>query len=257
MKRFAGSLALFSLLAFPAFADPAGDALAKRIYDRNDGKTQYSEVELVLENKKGEKRPRSLVMAIKELPDKRTNRYVRFTAPTDIKGTGFLSLENKGRADDQHLFLPALRSVRRISADQKDRRFVGTDLSYEDLEVWRPEKYSHKVLRKEEMNGHPCEVLESIPKKKDDSQYGKLITWVASEKDLPVRVDYFDAKGTLVKRYDVSKVEKIQDIWTVMIFKMQDFREKHTTHWRVEKVKYNEDVSDRMFTQQYLGEPPD
>jgi len=48
--------------------------------------------------------------------------YIRFTAPADIEGTAFLTWENKGHDDDQFLYLPALKRVRRIVASQQKSR---------------------------------------------------------------------------------------------------------------------------------------
>ena len=52
-----------------------------------------------------------------------------------MRGTGFLTYDYADVSvdDDQWLYLPALRKVRRISASDRGDFFLGTDFTYEDI----------------------------------------------------------------------------------------------------------------------------
>ena len=149
-----------------------GTQLAQLVHDRDDGKDSYAKVDMTLIDKNGSKRERTLITATKDYgPLVKT--YLRFTSPPSIEGTAFLTWENEDRNDDQFLYLPELRRVRRIVSSQKDNRFVNTDYTYEDLERRKVDEDVHRIIGEESYNGRKCWVLESIPKDMDDSQYSK------------------------------------------------------------------------------------
>ena len=59
---------------------------------------------------------------------------VRFTAPADIAGAGFLQIQNREGDDERFLFLPELKRSRRISGNLRGSSFMGTDFSFADLD---------------------------------------------------------------------------------------------------------------------------
>jgi hypothetical protein len=228
-----------------------GQTLAQRVYDRDDGRDSYARVKMVLLDKRGKKRTRLLLMANKDFGSL-TKSYIRFTAPASIKNTAFLTWEYEDRDDDQFLYLPALKRVRRIVAKQKNRRFVNTDYTYEDMQQRKVEKDNHKILRSEKHKKYDCWVLESIPGEEKSSQYGKRVRWISKDTYLPVKVDYYDKKGRLVKVFTAHNVKKTDGIWTVTESEMHDLKRKHRTLMRTDSIRYNRGIPDRVFTRRYL-----
>jgi len=234
-------------------ASPAmdGPTLAKKVYERDDGRDSYAKMQMVLINKRGKKRSRSLVTANKDFGTL-SKSYTRFTSPASINGTGFLSWENEDRDDDQFIYLPALRRVRRIVAKQKTNRFVNTDYTYEDMQKRKVEKDNHTILRSEPYEHYDCWVLESIPKESSNSQYGKRIGWIVKDIYVPARIEYYDKKNRLIKLFTVRHLENIDGIWTIMESEMHDLKRKHRTLEKFFAVQYNRGIPDRVFTRRYL-----
>ena len=137
--RRVGAFFLALLCLSLCFVQPAvarrmdGQILAQKVYERDGGRDSYARVKMVLVDKRGNKRTRLLLTANKDFGSL-TKTYIRFTSPAAIKGTAFLTWEYEDRDDDQFLYLPALRRVRRIVARQKKNRFVNTDYTYEDMQ---------------------------------------------------------------------------------------------------------------------------
>ena len=96
--------------------------IAQKVFDRDRGNNSRAKALMVLINKKGDKRTREFeTLRIKE--GERERQLIRFLAPADIRGTGFLTIEKKGWETDQFLYLPALRRTRRIVSSQKSHSF--------------------------------------------------------------------------------------------------------------------------------------
>jgi len=246
-------LVLIFFLLFPSFVWAiTGLEIAQKVYTRNDGKDFYAEIEMILIDKHGKQRVREMIIAEKDYGILR-KVFIRFTSPADIKNTSFLSWENRNREDDQFLYLPALRRVRRIVSSKKDNSFVNSDFTYEDMERRKPEKDEHTLLRDEKYNDWDCWVVESIPKKGTRSQYGKIISWVAKDIYLPIRMDLYDKKEKLIKQLIVHEIKQIQGIWTAVDTEMVNLKEKHHTRLIIKSVKYNVGLSDEMFTKRYMA----
>ncbi|MCQ9207633.1 MAG: outer membrane lipoprotein-sorting protein [Omnitrophica bacterium] len=228
-----------------------GDEIAQMVYNRDDGEDSYSKIEMILIDKNGNERVRSLITHTKDYGELRKN-FVRFFSPADIEETGFLSWENEAGDDTQYLYLPDLGRSRRIVSSQKDLRFVNTDFTYEDMQRRRPEKDSHKLLKEEKWHGYSCYVVEYTPKEKKSSQYAKTVQWIEKESLIPVKVEFYNKKGKIFKELKVAKLEKVNGIWTSMDMLMDDFSEKHKTRMRVLEVLYNRGMDDEVFTLQNM-----
>ena len=158
--------------------------------------------------------------------------------------------------EDQWVYLPALKRSRRIPSNRKGGRFVGSDFYYEDLQDRKPVEDSHRILRKEKLEGTPTTVLESIPIDPSSSVYRKRVSWVHEGILLPMRTDYYqDSLDKPSKRYRLYKVKKIQGYWTVLDSAMIDLRTGHQTRLVTEVVKYNQKIPKSFFTSRSLESP--
>jgi outer membrane lipoprotein-sorting protein len=207
----------------------------------------------LLVDKHGSERLRTMISATKDFGPL-SKGYVRFLSPASIDGTGFLYWQNEGRDDDQFIYLPALRRVRRIVTTQKDNRFVNTDYTYEDMQKRKVEKDNYNILGTERIGDYECWVLESVPKDPEDSQYGKCVNWIVKDAYLPVKTEYYDREGRLEKVYTARGLTRIDGIWTVTQSEMRDLKREHRTLMRISGIKYNSNIPDSVFTRRYLQE---
>ena len=178
--------------------------------------------------------------------------FTRFYTPADIDGTAFLTWENNDGDDDQFLYLPALRRVRRVVSNQKKNRFVNTDFTYEDLQRRKVDQDTHRILKTETYDDRLCWVLESIPVENANSQYSRRVSWVAQDLYIPLKVEFYDKRGRLVKQLLNRNLKKIDGFWTVMDAEMQDLNKKTRTLMRISEIKYNRGIPDRVFTKEYM-----
>lgn len=228
-----------------------GQEIAQRIYDRDDGKDSYAIIDMRLIDSRNNERKRTMIVQVKDF-EKLTRTMIRFTEPADIEGTGLLMVEKEKGDDDQFLYLPELKRVRRIVSGKKDGRFVNTDFTYEDLERRKVEKDEHQLLREEDLEGKRCYVLESIPQKGSGSHYTRLIAWVVKDIFIPLRIEYYGKGMKLEKVFTARQIQQVEGIWTTMESEMSDLKNKHRTIMRIKKVRYNQGIPDSAFTERNL-----
>ncbi|MCO4793346.1 MAG: outer membrane lipoprotein-sorting protein [Bacteriovoracaceae bacterium] len=190
-----------------------GLKIAKITRKANEGfKGEESSMEMVLIDAYKAKTVRQMKSKVREDGSDGDRSLMVFLNPKDVKGTKMLTHSHKNDDDDQWLFLPSLRRVKRISSRNKSSSFMGSEFSYEDLGSQEIEKYNYKWLKDSKTKkGEALWVLQRIPKKK--SGYSKMVMYVSKKKNNPVKIDYYDRKGELLKsavfsKYKVYKVGK-------------------------------------------------
>jgi outer membrane lipoprotein-sorting protein len=221
------------------------------VYDRDAGHDAAATVEMVLTSRSGQTRVRRF--------DSQTRRHdglqdslIRFTYPTDIQDTAFLTLERAGDDAEQFLYLPALRRVRRIVAKQKGKSFVNSDLYYQDLERRAPDKDQHRIVGEEQVDQWQCWILESIPKEEESSAYGKTLAWIDQTSLLPVKGEFFDGKQNRIKSTVVHRLDQVDRIWTVLDSEITSLESRHTTRLTVQEIRYNTGLSANNFNKRSL-----
>ncbi len=180
--------------------------------------------------------------------------YVYFHEPTDWEETVFLVWKNavRGEEDDRWLYLPALDVVRRISAADKRNSFVGSHFFYEDVSGRNPADDNHELA---ETTG-TYYVLRNTPKDPDMVEFNHYKMWIHKETFVPVQTAYFDSEGEMYRRYTVLGVDMIDGYRTVVEARMEDLNAGGHTVLDYDKVEYDLDIPDNIFTERYLRRPP-
>ena len=171
MKTRNFTLLLIALLAIGSAqaAGLSGRDIMQKVKNRPDGDTRYATVEMTLIQRSGHKRIRKLESWAMDV-GKDTKKIMFFTYPGDVKGTGFLTwdYDNPRKVDDKWLYLPAMKKTRRISGkSSKTDYFMGSDFTYNDMSMRNVDEEKHQLLREENLGGHRCWVVQSIPNDKD------------------------------------------------------------------------------------------
>ncbi len=191
--------ALFSAQTFALTLQERGLQIITEVDKRDTGfGDTKATLKMRLIDRKGNESLRSLKMKTLEVVGDGDKSLTIFSNPSDIKGTAFLSFTHALMPDEQWLYLPALKRVKRISSTNKSGPFLGSEYAFEDLTSFEVAKYNYKYLRDETIEGIASYVLELIPNYKH-SGYTKQIVWIDQERYIAIKADYYDRKESLLK----------------------------------------------------------
>jgi len=214
--------------------------------DNQDTRDEVVSMEMTLMAKGGGERSRRLVMKRMKTASGLDKIMIRFQEPADIRGTSLLTWEQKGRDDDQWIYLPALKQTKRIGGgSDKQGSFVGSDLTYEDL---RPEKLDNFQYTK--VGDEPeAFVIEAVPVKPEDTGYSKRKLWLKKDNFLQISAEYYDKKGTLLKTAKSSDFVTIQDGKVrANRVEVKNAQTEHSTVLKSTDRKINTGLSESDFT---------
>lgn len=253
MKQFI--LIILLSLAFRLFAGEqsyiTGREIIQKVIDREVPKTTEVRIKMLLIDKNGKEREREFFSYSKDYPDGRKS-VMKFEKPADVKGMGFLQIQHKKGEDEQFLYLPELKRVRRLTGSARRGSFFGSDLTYEDLEERDVDEDIHNLLREEKYENQDVYVVESTPKDPSGTQYSKVIQWIRKDNYIPVKVEFY-RDGELVKELKVEKIDKIDGYWTALKTRIRTIKTEHTTLVELVEIKNNKPVADDVFTERFLS----
>lgn len=253
-------LGLGLLLFFTSVANAASltaDQILDKVRSRPDGADIYADLKMILSESNGSVRTRELLFLERDYgnDDKMT---LYFTAPADVKGVALQSVnydETAAKNDDQWMYLPAFRQVRRISATDKRGSFMGSQFSYIDLDKLRVTDYTQKLVGEEKVTGKDCYVIERLPVSDsviNRAGYHKVRVWVDKDTFVVLKQTYYDARGIQFKEFIVKKLEKIQNIWTVTHSEMIDLLNQRSSALIFSNVRYDVGLGDSLFQQNIM-----
>lgn len=189
-----------------------GLAIAKEADRRGNGYVDFkASLHMILQNRQGNVSSRDMHIRTLEVKNNGDKNLIIFDSPKDLKGTAFLTYTYKIEDDDQWLYLPALKRVKRISSRNKSGSFMGSEFAYEDIASQEVEKYEYSWVRDEIYEGLECFVIERYPVDKKNSGYTRLLTWIDKSEYRVQKIDYYDRKETLLKTLSMKKYKKYQD----------------------------------------------
>jgi hypothetical protein len=246
-------LATLALAVYDTSAQTlTGAEIVEKAYNRPAGNDQTSDLKMTLINKKGDRRIREISQFTKDFGDVEKS-IMFFLSPADIKNTSFMNWSyDDSRSDDQWIYLPALKKVKRISSDSKSDYFMGSDFTYDDLGDRKVIQDNHKLLREEVINDKACYVVESIPLDAD-YMYSKTITWVEKETFIGVQKEFFDEDGELLKILTIKNHKKIDGFDVILISEMKNVQNGHSTEMRLTNVKINTGVEEWRFSERMMS----
>ena len=180
-------------------AQEKGMAISLESKNRDTGWMDFTaDMRMTLRNEQGQESLREVKMKSLEVETDGDKSLTVFNQPRDVKGTAFLSYSHSVGADDQWLYLPALKRVKRISSRNKSGPFMGSEFSFEDLSSFEIEKYTYQYLGDELVDGMDSFKVAQYPTD-ENSGYTKRIVWVDKQEYRIVKVAFYDRKKSLLK----------------------------------------------------------
>ncbi len=204
--------------------------------------------QMVLRNAAGQSSSRELViMTLERNSSKVGDKTISlFSTPADIKGTAVLSHAKITGNDDQWIYLPALKRVKRISSSNKSGPFVGSEFAYEDITAQEVGKFDYRWIKSEKCGGATCEVIERTPNYAK-SGYSRQLVWINTRTWQPEQIQFFDRAGNHVKTLTYSGYKQYGKFWRAGKLTMVNLRNGKSTDLIFTDWKFSTGLSDRDF----------
>lgn len=243
---------LFSL-SF-VFAQNKGLEIAKKAEKADLGfKDSKVKLKMVLRNKQGQESTRYMVNKTLEQTKDGDKSMIIFNSPKDVKGTAVLTFTHKKGADDQWLYLPAVKRVKRISSSNKSGPFMGSEFAYEDLSSNEIEKYKYKYVKNVKYHNANCAIVEQTPLD-PKSGYKRRLVYYNTEKNYRIeKMVFYDRKNTKLKTLTYHSYKKyLSKHWRANRFKMVNHQTSKETELFFEGYTFKTGLTSKSFTQNAL-----
>jgi outer membrane lipoprotein-sorting protein len=255
-KLFLSLALLFvSLGAFAETTAEKGLRIAKEADASDAGFGDFTaNMRMTLKNRAGKTSQRIIRIKTLEGQNDGDKSLSLFDEPADVKGTAMLTFSHGLKPDDQWLYLPALKRVKRINSRNKSGPFMGSEFAFEDLGSQEVEKYKYNYLREEPCgNGWKCHVIERIPAYQY-SGYTKQLAWIDAQEYRPVKVMYYDRKNALLKTLQASGFKQYAGRhWRPATMQMDNHQTGKSTTLQWTNYKFKTGLSVRDFNKKSLA----
>lgn len=240
---------------FAAAQSPEDKGLAIAVEaDRRDTgfNDSTSDLQMTLKNKQGQESRRELRSRTLEVGGDGDKSLTIFDRPADVKGTVFLTFSHKIGNDDQWLYLPALKRVKRIASNNKSGPFMGSEFAYEDISSQEVEKYTYKYLRDDDYEGQATYVFERYPVDRN-SGYTRQVVWMDKQHFRDLKIDYYDRKDSLLKTLTATGYQQYLDqYWRASEMFMDNHQTGKSTTLVWENYQFGTGLKDRDFDRNSL-----
>ncbi|SGZ01433.1 outer membrane lipoprotein-sorting protein [Moritella viscosa] len=249
------TVALFfvSSSALALTAEEEGLAISKEAKQRDIGWVDSTaNMLMLLRNQQGQESTREIKMKSLEQVTDGDKSLTIFDKPKDVKGTAFLSFSHPLATDEQWLYLPALKRVKRISSRNKSGPFMGSEFAFEDLSSFELEKYSYKYLGEDNSVGIDSFMVEQFPVD-EKSGYTRRVVWIDKQEYRTQKVEFYDRKNTLLKTLSyIDYKQYINQFWRPTSTLMVNHQNGKSTELKWSNYAFKTGLKDSDFNRNAL-----
>jgi len=240
-----------SLVFLPAAHAMSGRELYEKVHEvRSKALDRKTEAIMILFDKGGGKRTRTLREYSKKADPEAYKVLVVFKSPPDLKNVGFLIHAHTFAERDLWAYFPEYKRVRRIPTSSQDDSFFGSDFSYDDFGgPPNLDDYKFSILKEDIVGDKPCYVVEVTPK--IHRKYTRYVAWVAKDLWIHLKIDYYQEKE-LYRAGLFTDIRIIDGIPTPFKLDMENKKTGHRTELTIESIQYHTHFTDDLFSQRSL-----
>jgi len=229
-----------------------GLAIARRADQKTGAYRDYAaRLTMILVSRDGKERIREMDVSAMATGDGERTLLV-FRSPRDLAGTALLSHSHEEGGDDQWLYLPSMKRVKRIAGAKQAGSFMGSEFAYEDINSQEVDNFTYRYVGEERIDGIGVEVVERFPAT-EGSGYSRQKVYLDRATALPMRVEYFDRRGEHVKTLTLADYEQYGPCWRAGAMTMENLRTAAVTRLEWSDFRFDVGLSERSFTADALG----
>ena len=259
-KLISGFLLVAAVAGFAQAQESAtDDAAAKGLEIAQERKardrgwnTSRSEVVMILRNAQGQEATREMKVDTIEVQNDGDKAMTVFQSPRDVSGTAFLSFSHVIEPDEQWIYLPALKRVKRIASRNKSGPFMGSEFAFEDMTSYEVEKFDYEYVGDETLDGQEMFILDQFPKY-EFSGYSRQRVWLDKKHYRVHKVEFYDKKDDLLKTLEFNDFKLYKDkFWRPMVSYMYNEQTGKSTELQTESLSFDVGLDESDFDKNSL-----
>ncbi len=249
-----GAAAKPAAKARPAGAELSGDDIYRRVLD-NRFRSFHQETTLVSGDRGGNEQTTKLRMTWQDWRDEQdqavggfySKTLIVYSAPFDLRYTAYLVIQKESPPNDQFIYLPSKRRVRR--ANLRSETIFGTDFSFEDIVPREFESATYVRKADEEVDGVACFVVEATPKPDQNSEYSRFLLYIEKAHFVPIRTRYWSTAEVEVKELvsPASSIREFDGVFVPMTATMRNLQQDTYSVATVESLEPNPELTRTTF----------
>ncbi len=184
----------------------------------------------------------------KPVDDVVAKTIIKFSAPFDVRHTGYLIIVNGDYSRDQWVYQPASRKVRRVNAGQSG--IGGSDFSLDDFGFANVDEADYERFPDEEVDGIPVYVVEATAKPNVQSKYKVTRSYLEKEHYVPLKTRYWDRAHVEVRnmRAEPDSLKEFNGVWVATASTMVNIQEGTSSRMFVEDLDPNVELAEELFS---------
>lgn len=239
------ALYLFLFFSVSLIASPSATEIVRRGDSSIRGKSQQSLMKMTIQRTSFRRD-----LTLRSWTSDNINSLVEIIQPS--KEEGIVSLR---KHNDMWNYLPKTDQTVRIPTSMMLQSWMGSDFTNDDLMKISSivDNYNHKLMKSESLSGEAVDLIECVPKPNAPVVWGKILYWARKKDSLPVKEEYYDEKGQLIRTLTLTDFGRMDDRVipkTLTIRKAGN--EQEFTEIQYEQVYYNRTIPDELFTKDQL-----
>lgn len=253
-KLLVGLLVLVLLTSTGSFVGYAreltGPEIIERVYNSPTPETVNAILTMKLINNEGHEKIRVMEAWRKG----KENKVVVVKKPENVAGMALLRTVSNDNEENRWLYLPSLNITKKMNQESQNRKFMGSDFTYDDLGSRNTDEYTYVLLRTKSSNGETIYVVEGEAQQPKKTGYSKIRSWISEKSWKPEKVEYYDLKGELLKVQKNSGLEKIENFWVVKKMIMENKQRGSKTILTWTEYEINTKLPEKIFNPEALSE---
>jgi outer membrane lipoprotein-sorting protein len=236
-----------------ATPEERGLAIAREVSRQTTGYADYeARLTMTLLSRDGKERVRELEVSVVDVPDDGERTLLVFRSPRDLAGTALLTHAHESSEDDQWLYLPAMKRVKRVSGASRSGSFMGSEFAYEDVSSEDVGNFTYRYEGEERIENRAVDVVDRFPLD-PGSGYSRQRVYVDRQARVPLRIDYFDARDEHLKTLTFADYEAYGPYRRAGVMTMENQRTGAVTRLEWTGFRFDSDLPERRFTPDALA----
>lgn len=248
----------FLLIAFslPEFSEDQARTIAQRSSEVLLLESSEMTATLNIYDGKGNVRTRQVANASKKFGET-VKTMIRFLAPADVAGTTMLVFDYENRDDDLWIYLPAMRTTRRIVSSEKGKSFMGSEFSNADMSKPNLDDYTYRLVGEEQVGDETCWLVESVCKTgtlASENGFSKKVAAIEKKTYLPRVVSYYDQQGVRFKEMTLSDYRlQGKDRYFAFRMEMKNLRNNRRSEMIINQFQLGSNLKESDFSTVNFG----